>query len=117
HLGERLVAQDAGVVDEDVDPAPRVDHGAHQGIDRGPVGDVVPVDDRLAAGRGDLVDDLLGGGGGAALAVHVAAEIVDDDPGATLGQCEGVGAAESAARSGDDRDAVGEIDCVGHGGS
>ena len=39
-----------------------------------------------------------------ALAAHRAAEVVDDDAGATAGQLEGVLAAEAAARAGDDRD-------------
>ena len=52
-------------------------------------------------------------GGGAALTVDVSAEVVDDDLGAALGESEGVRAAETAAGTGDDRDAVGEVD-LGH---
>ena len=60
HLGEALVAQDAGIGDQDVDAAQGV-HGLldHVG-DAGVVGDGGAVGDRLAAGRLDLVDHLCG---------------------------------------------------------
>jgi uncharacterized protein YfiM (DUF2279 family) len=55
---ERDVAQDAGVVDEDVD-RPNASIG---GLDDGvAVLDRVVVGDRGAAGGLDLVDDLVGG--------------------------------------------------------
>src|SRR5699024_8079421 len=114
HLGEGLVAQDPGVVDEDVDPAPRVDDAGDHLLHGRLVGDVASVDHGLATGGGDLVDDQLGGGGGPALAVDVSAEVVYDDLGSALCQCEGVGAAEATPGAGDDRDAVGEVD-RGHG--
>ena len=56
---ERLVAQDAGVVDDDVDALEGVERGLHDrraALDRG---DRVVVGDGLAAGGLDLVDDLL----------------------------------------------------------
>ena len=61
-FGEHPVAQEAGVVDEHVEPAERVDaRSATSRCGAVPVGDVVGVGDRLAAGRADLVDDLLRG--------------------------------------------------------
>ncbi|SCG09406.1 hypothetical protein GA0115255_125322 [Streptomyces sp. Ncost-T6T-2b] len=69
------------------------------------VGDVAEVGDGPAAGRADLGGDLLGGCGGR-LAGAVAAGlpvVVDDDGRAEPGQFEGFGAAEAAARAGDDR--------------
>ena len=53
-------------------------------------GHAVVVGDGLAAGRLDLVDHLLGGGLGAAGAVGGAAEVVDHEQGAPLGEVEGV---------------------------
>ena len=105
HLGEALVAQDAGVVDEDVDPAPlgqrRVDHRLH-GAE---VGDRGAVGDRLAAGGADLLGDGVGGGRRAAAAVERAAQVVDDDRRAARRQRQRVLAAEAAAGAGHDRDA------------
>ena len=59
-LREGLVAQDAGVVDDDVDLAEVVDRGLH---DRGAAlgrRDGVVVGDGLAAGLVDLLHDLIG---------------------------------------------------------
>ena len=114
HLREGLVAQDAGVVDEDVDAAPSL-FGAGNHLDHLIIfGDVAAVRHRLAASRADFLDH-----GerrvGMARAVTGAAEIVDDDLGATLGEFEGVMATEAAAGSGDDGNAIIEADRTGHG--
>ncbi len=60
---EHAVADEAGVVDEHVEPAERVDRGLHEALRACPVGDVVGVRDGLAAERVDLVDDVLRGPG------------------------------------------------------
>ena len=104
HVVEGLVAQDAGVVDDDVDAAERVERGLH--------------DRRAALGRGDasrcwrprrrrgldLVDDVRGRARRRPGAVDRAAEVVDDDPGAAAGELERVRPAEAATGAGDDRD-------------
>ena len=61
HVGEHPVAQDAGVVDDDVEPAEAVDRALHHPTGGLEVADVVGVGDGLAAHALDLVDDLLGG--------------------------------------------------------
>ncbi len=69
------------------------------------VGYVTEVGDGPASGRADLGGDLLGGGGGR-LAGAVPAGltvVVDDDGRAQAGEFERFGAAEAAARAGDDR--------------
>ena len=105
HVVERLVAQDAGVVDDDVDLAERVDGGLDDGLAALGRGDGVVVGHGLAAGRLDLVDDLSARPRRrTAGAVDRAAEVVDDDQRAALGEQERVGAAEAAAGAGDDRD-------------
>ena len=58
----------------------------------------------VAAGGDDLGDDRGGGSGVGAVAVHRAAEVVDDDAGAPLGEQARVGPAEAAPGAGDDRD-------------
>ena len=58
HVVERLVAQDAGVVDQDVEPAERVDRARKIAAALGG-GDRVVVADRLAAGPLDFRDDLV----------------------------------------------------------
>jgi hypothetical protein len=105
HVDDHTVAQDAGVVDEHVQIAERIDGLLHHALRTVPIGDVVAVDDGLATHRLDLVDDLHGGTEVAALAVHVAAEVVDDDLGAFSREQQRVCAAQAARRAGDDRDA------------
>ena len=76
---QHAVAHEAGVVDEHVEAAERVDRGLHEPLRAVPVGDVVGVRDRLAAERVDLVDDVLRGPALAAGAVARDAEVVHDD--------------------------------------
>ena len=90
---QALVAQDAGVGDQDVEPAELRDGCLHELL--GDVG---------AAHRGDDGDGAAAvgldrpDGVGGDLGVHV----VDDDGGALPGQFPGVGQAEAPAASGDD---------------
>src|SRR3546814_7549717 len=78
-LDERLVAQDSGVVDQDVHAAPLVhgrrDHGGN-GVD---VGDVAVVRDGLAAQLDDFRHYFGCCGISAATAVDRATHVVDDD--------------------------------------
>ena len=111
HLGESLVAQDAGVVDEDVDAAPLFHGAAHHVGDALFVGDAAGRGHGFAAGRLDLGDDLVGGFRRAARTVARAAEIVDDDLGAARGERQRMRATEAIAGAGDDGDAVLEGDC------
>ena len=106
HVGEHAVAQDAGVVDEDVEAAEGVDGGLHEALGAVPVADVVGVGDGLAAHGLHLVDHLLGRAGVVALAVHRAAEVVDHDLGAVVGEEERVLAADPPPGARDDRDAT-----------
>ena len=64
--------------------------------------DVADVGDGLAAGGGDLVDDLLRRTDVAAGAVAAAAEVVDHDLGTLVGQHQGVLTADAAPGSGHD---------------
>ena len=95
-----------GVVHERVEPAERVDRALHHAARACEVGDVLAVGDGLAAHRLDLLDDLHRRAERPALAVHVAAEVVDDDLGAFGRVRERVLAADPASRSGDDDDAA-----------
>ena len=106
HVGEHAVAQDAGVVDERVEPAERVDRALDHAARAGEVGDVLAVGDGFAAHRLDLLDDFHRGAERPAVAVHVAAEVVDDDLGALGGVGQRVLAADAPSRSGDDDDAA-----------
>ena len=65
--------------------------------------DAVVVGDGLAAPLGDDVDDLVGGPLVGTLAGYRAAEIVDDDLGAVVGELHRFAAPDAVARSGDDR--------------
>src|SRR5690606_13073587 len=102
HVHQHPVAEDAGVVDHDVEAAELAQRGPHQPSGRLVVGDVVGVRDRVPAGRPDLLGDGLGGAGVGAGAVPGAPEVVDDDGGSLAGQLDGVGPAYSAGGAGDD---------------
>jgi hypothetical protein len=103
HVLERRVAQDARVVDDDVDLAERVERRLHDGLAALRRGHRVVVGHGLAAGGLDLVDDLLRCRLGAAGAVGRPTQVVHDDEGASLRQLQGVAAAQPATGARDDR--------------
>jgi hypothetical protein len=103
HVRERLVPQDACVVDEDVDTTPSLDGAPHHGIDRRRVGDVRSVGDGLTSRVLDLFHHGLGCGEGRTGSVPGASEVVHHDPSPSLGEGEGVGSTESVTGTGDDR--------------
>ena len=104
HLDQGPVADDAGVVDEDVDGA----EGVHGGGDDST--GAVEVIDPVSIGHGrtspclDLLDHLIGGILGRALTAERHPDVVDDDPGALVGQAQGDGPTDAATRSGHDGD-------------
>ena len=102
HVVERLVPQDAGVVDDDVDPPECVEGRLHDGGAALGRRDRVGVGDGFAAQVLDLFDDCLRRPGAAALAVHRPAEVVDHNEGAPRRQQERVLPPESAAGACDD---------------
>ena len=112
HVEDHPVAQDAGVVDDDVELAEGVEGALDDALGALEVGDALAVGDGLAAHLLDLVDHLLGRAVvGAAGAVEVRAEVVDDDLGAVLGHQQRLFAADAAARAGDDRNLPFEQTC------
>ncbi len=94
HVPYGAVPDDAGVVDDDVEPAPAVhtgtDHVGHLGF----VPDVAVVRHGLAAPFSDDLHHLIGVAP-LALAGDRGAEVVDHDPRPLFGQLEGVGAADA----------------------
>ena len=100
---ERLVAEDAGVVDDDVDAPEGVDCGLHDRRSALGRGDRVGVGDRFAAGGLDLVDHLLRRPGVGAGAVDRAAEVVDHDQRTAGREQQRVLTAEATTRPRDDR--------------
>ena len=105
HVDEHPVAEDPGVVDEDVQVAEGVDGRVDQLLGPLPVGDVVAVRHRLATPGRDLGDDFVGRAVVRAGAVVGAATVVDDDLGSFGGEQKGVLATDAAPGSRDDRDA------------
>ena len=103
HVGERPVAQDAGVVDDDVDAPEGVDGRLHDRLAALDRGDRVGVGDGHPAGGGDLLDDRLCRAGARAGAVDGAAEVVHHHQRPAGGQQQGVLATQPAAGAGDDR--------------
>ena len=94
HLGEAPVAQNACVVDEDVDTAPSSHCTGDHFADPRLIGHGSGKSDRLAAGLSDLARNLLGSAG-----IHV----VDKDFRAQSGQHQSMGSTQPAAGAGNDR--------------
>ena len=105
HVVEHLVAQDAGGVEHDVQPAERVARLLHHLQAVVEFVDIAVIGDRVAAGRLDLVDDVLRRRRVVALAGAAGAGIVDDDLGAVRRHQFRDLAPDPAARAGADRDA------------
>jgi hypothetical protein len=104
HLAEALVAQDAGIGDQDVDAAERV-HGLLDQIGHtGVIGDRAAIGDGFAAGGLDLGHHFFRRFGIAAAAVQRSTQIVDHNLGAAPRQLQRMTAAQSAASPGDDGD-------------
>jgi hypothetical protein len=104
HFVEEAVAQIAGIVDDRVDPAEGVDRRHHHGVRAVPARDAVGVGDCAAAGRDNLVGDLLSDRRAARFTAQAHAEIIDDDGGASLREIERDAAPHPAASAGDQRD-------------
>jgi predicted exporter len=114
HLHEGHVAQDAGVVDDDVELAEGFLRLGDDLLGAFPGVHAVVVGHGLTARRLDLVDDLVGRcAATAAGAVHRATEIVDHHLGTTFGQQERVGSAQATPCTRDDCDSVVETN-LGH---
>ena len=103
---EHAVAHEAGVVDEHVEPAERVDRGLHERPRAAPVGDVARVCHGFAAERADLVDDLLRRSGVAARSIGRDTQVVDDDPRTLTGERERMLPTDPAPRAGHDHNAA-----------
>ena len=104
HLDERPVADDARVVDQDVDLAERVDGRLHDALSAVELRDRVVARDGLASERLDLLAHLRRGVLFRAPAVDAAADVVDDDARAFAGHAQHELAADPASGPGDDGD-------------
>jgi hypothetical protein len=104
HLRERLVAQDAGVVDEDVHPPPGVHGAVDHRLHRRRVAHVGAVDHRLTPVAQDLVDHRARRRAGG-----VTVQVVDDHARAMPGEFQRVRTPQPDACSGDDRHLVLQI--------
>ena len=111
HLLERRVAQDPGVVHDDVDPLPRVERRLN---DLRAVLNGVVVGNGFSARFLDLVDDLVRRGGRLAVTVSRAPQVVHDDLRAARREEQCVRAAQSVAGPRDDGDPSVEAQFVTH---
>jgi hypothetical protein len=98
-VGEGLVPQDPGVVDDAVDLVEGIDAGLQDVLSTLEGGHIVVVRNGLAAGGPDLLDHFVRHGAPAAGAVARTTEVVDDDRGARLRQRERVVTSNAAARA------------------
>ncbi len=104
HIGEAAVAQDAGIVHEHMQVAEAADRELDQLGGLPPVADIMTADFGLAAAGDDLLCHMLGRCQIGAIALQISAEVVDDNAGAGGGECQRMGAPETAAGAGDDGD-------------
>src|SRR5207244_11105437 len=95
HVDDRPVADDPGVVHEDVAASPGVEGGLDDVARRREVGDGVVARHRLAAERGDLLAHASRRVRVRAAPAEVTADVVDDDPRALARQGEGDAAADA----------------------
>src|SRR6185436_5657992 len=95
HLVKGLVAQDAGVIDQHVDPSEGGQRGLHDCLSAFGSGDGVVVRRGLPAQLGDLVYDPLSGGRRGAAAVECATKVVDQDMCSSPSKLERVRAPET----------------------
>ena len=100
HAHQQAVARDAGVVDEHVHFAALGENFLGGGADGRGIRNIHRVRPRLAAQRADFRRDLLG--------IFLRARN-DDDIRAFIGEFQRDGAADSAARAGDNGDLIGEL--------
>ncbi len=114
HVVERLVAEDAGIVDDDVDRAEGFDGGRHDGGPSFGSGDRVGVGDRLTAESLDLVDDPFGGALIGPGSVDGTTEVVDHHQRPSGREHQGVLASETTTRPGDDRNLAVESEFCCH---
>ena len=104
HVEQHPVAEDPGIVDEDVESSEGVDGRVHERVRTVPVGHVVGVGDGLSAGGANLVDDGLRRPDIRTAAVDRRTDVVHDDRRALTGELERVAPADPAAGAGHDRD-------------
>ena len=101
HLGKGPVAQDAGIVDEDVDAPPRVEGLCRHLLHLIRLRDVTEVHERFASQRTNLGHDGLRSG-----AMVGTIQVIDDNARTLAGQFQRMRTAEAPARAGDDGDAI-----------
>ena len=102
HLVEGLVAQDACVVDQHVNPAERIDRGLHDILASFGGSHAVVVGHRDPAGGGDLVDDPVCGGQRGTAAIECPTQVVDQDLRSPSSEFERVTAPEPPTGTSDD---------------
>src|SRR5262245_8565595 len=85
-IEDHPVAQDAGVVDQNVEPTKLLDRGAHDGLGCAEVGHAVVVRDRLTTSTTDGSDGFIRGRCITPAAVNTAAKIVHHDRGSFRSQ-------------------------------
>ena len=102
-LEQRAIAQDAGVVHQDVDAAEGIDGGGDDRRRGRRLADRLQARHRLAAGGADLGDHALGVGAAATHTVAIDTGVVHHHAGAFAGEQQRVLAPDAVASSGDDR--------------
>jgi hypothetical protein len=96
HIRQHAVAQDAGIVDEDIEPAEGVDGLLDHGLRALPIAYIGRIGDSRAAGLLDGVHYGRGCSCIGARAIDAGADVVDHDLGAMGRKQEGVLASESS---------------------
>jgi hypothetical protein len=102
HFFQGSAANDSGVVNQDVDPAPGIQRRSDNRFATLRRGYRLGARDRLATRCFDRPHDFFRGTGIVAFTLEAGSGIIDNDFGAPGGEQQGIGAAEPTATAGDD---------------
>ncbi len=100
HFQERAIAQDAGVVDQDVERTKVVDSALHHAPSGFGIGDIAEVRHRFPSGRANLFCHLLGGSGRSSAPIRRGAQIVHHHFSSARRQHHGVAPSHAIACTG-----------------
>ena len=110
HFGKSLVAQDAGIVDQNINAAPGRHGLLHHGLHRSKIGHRRAVRKRFTASGANLRSHRFGSADRAARAIPCTAQIVDQHLGATRCQRQRMGPTQATAGTCHDGHLALEID-------
>ena len=112
HFRKRLIAQDACIINEDINVTPFRDGLIDHGLDFIFLGHIGAISNGFAACGYDFRHDIIRHSGPAARAIHRAAKVINDNFHAARGQSQSMATAQAATCPRHDCDAVFKFYCA-----